>query len=202
MRNDLTILLTIGRNVDGRPMSAVAWLDFKESLAIAADAYRSAPAAILGRYDGAGIWEGTEEDSAAILLTVDAADLPALDQELIALAESFGQECIGRLVHHHGGRLTLPAGEGSYVVGPSYIPSEIDGPSPASTPACDSPAILPGTTVTCAVCYTDHGRRTAAVRPYVWTCEGCGATTTTANGRHSHETISHGGRFQDWAGES
>jgi hypothetical protein len=171
MRNDLTILLTIGRNIDGRPMSAVSWLDFKESLAIAADAYRSAPAAVLGRYDGRGIWEGTEEDSAAILLTVDAADLPALDRELIALAESFGQECIGRLVHD-GGRLTEPDG-GTYVIGPSYVPAAIDGPAPRP-----------------------------AVRPYVWTCSACGATTTTANGRLSHESISHGGRFQDWAGES
>ena len=110
-----TIIITIGRNVGGKPMNTVRWQKFKSDIL---GALASHEATLLQQpqmgnmraHDQIGWWEGKQEAAATFVAFIHRRELANLRRWLSGLAEYYDQDAIGfiaavgtdHLVTRHG----------------------------------------------------------------------------------------------------
>jgi hypothetical protein len=94
--SDVTVTISIGRNVDDAPMSATAWsrfrADVRESLNLC-DGTLYVDAA-----QSVGEWEGVREDSATFVAAVSLDCVPLIRADLHGLCLTYGQDAIALTV--------------------------------------------------------------------------------------------------------
>ncbi len=108
MSKDTTIYVTIGRNVDGKPMHVKDWHDFAAAVASQVEAQHGD---IFLRAYGVGEYEGVKEDSFVVGATINDGMIHNLRIMLSTLAGLFDQDCIG-----------LVAGTTDFIKGTEYAP--------------------------------------------------------------------------------
>jgi len=92
----MSTYVTIGRNVDGRPMSPTAWATFKRTVAEAL-VYET-DGSIVTTAEGFGHWEGSSEMAYVVVVDRAPRDDSQLDARLRDLAARYGQEAIAYAV--------------------------------------------------------------------------------------------------------
>lgn len=94
-----TIVITIGRNVNGRPMSDARWSEFKQFVAERLGRRGIVLQAPLARAaaDQVGYWQGEQEPAATYVALVVGDHLPWLRADLAWACRAFNQEAIGFL---------------------------------------------------------------------------------------------------------
>lgn len=88
--------VSIGRNLGTAPMSDQRWREFQHA---ARRAVARSSGAVLAHTTGRGAYLDDPEDCAIILGQADPAALPDLRHRLRRIAQRYGQDSIGLLVH-------------------------------------------------------------------------------------------------------
>lgn len=93
---NFTVTISIGRNVNDRPMSAALWAGFTLDVQTLLE---NVEAEIFVRTaKSEGVWDGVSEDSYTWVASVDAAYLSALEVNLSRLADTYLQDAIALTV--------------------------------------------------------------------------------------------------------
>lgn len=95
-----TVFVSIGRNAaNGTPAPQNIWDRFQSDVRAVLTANS---VTVLAQYHGTGVWEGQTEDSYAVLVLVpDPSTVNYLRHRFASLADYYGQDAIGFLVHDH-----------------------------------------------------------------------------------------------------
>lgn len=92
-----TVVITIGRNINGTPMPDAAWSEFKRFVANRIGLRGITLQAPLGRAacDQVGYWQGDKEPAAAYVALVQADHLPWLREDMAWACKAYDQDAIG-----------------------------------------------------------------------------------------------------------
>lgn len=96
-----TVVICLGRNVEGRPMSQSEWTLFRyrtwDALRLACDALVIQVPRIGGMraYDQKGIWDGKVESACTFVALVPERNVQRLRICMAHVAKLHGQQCIG-----------------------------------------------------------------------------------------------------------
>jgi len=92
----VTVTISIGRNIDGRPMTDDRWESFRDAVSEAL-AWEVATTYVDGALS-TGSWQGAPETSATWVASLSESQLPTLRIRLRILARRFHQDAIALTV--------------------------------------------------------------------------------------------------------
>jgi hypothetical protein len=95
--------LSIGRNVGAEPMNATDWRYFCHELARIAGRHGSTITSVRG---GVAQWDGNDEDTFLLLVTIPARNVARIRKDLARLARDYEQDAIGFVGGNDDGLVT------------------------------------------------------------------------------------------------
>lgn len=121
MKNEMTVVIMIGRNIGEKPMTISEWTSFKQTVIFelgCCDAeVIQRPYLPANGTDAVGIWEGKEEGAATFIAFIQHWHVSDLKDALSRIALRYGQQTIGFIEHPRTDNLIYAAKERPVSIG-------------------------------------------------------------------------------------